>query len=290
MSSPFPLFFSLVAAEKLPRAERAVAVILAGAAEGAVIYNVDFKDASDALNRLVYDARCALLDGISPKCGNEREPTDLLKFSWDMNPSSLHDIFAAHKKAHATKLSGAFVDATRAFTAELLPLAEASKVCRLKVVKGRKPSCAPAKPVNPDKVVKTCPCCFRAIAVGEDRKIVLHGYERPGRGFLRGKCFGVNFPALEESTVGLEAYIADRAAAAESLQKQLAGLDARNEHTYLKWVKGGRQELVTVKRGEADFAAVAAKIKEENSWGLRSVESHLRLLRAKLAERTAAKA
>ena len=67
----------------------------------------------------------------------------------------------------------------RSFAAEALPLAEAVVSLKDKVVKGRAPSTGPAKPVNPNKIVKTCPCCFRQIAV-TDGTMAHHGYQRPG--------------------------------------------------------------------------------------------------------------
>lgn len=62
----------------------------------------------------------------------------------------------------------------------------------------------------------TCPCCFRTQKLTPKSKhgsdlsrpgMVLHGYERPGFGFIEGNCFGVGWPPFELSNEGTEAMI-----------------------------------------------------------------------------------
>lgn len=62
----------------------------------------------------------------------------------------------------------------------------------------------------------TCPCCFRTQKLTPKSKhgsdlsrpgMVLHGYERPGFGFIEGNCFGVGWPPFELSSEGTEAMI-----------------------------------------------------------------------------------
>lgn len=283
MTRPFPLFFALIPAQKLPAVERAVGLILDGAASDGVIYNVEFKDAKDCLNRALYDAYRLVESSAQPVRDSEED-----RFSWEVRVSYVNDLTTAHKKLTNTKVTGAFVTAARAFVAELLPLATAAAACRAKAIKGRKPSGSPAKPVNLDKIVKTCPCCFRPIAIG-DGKMVLHGYRRPGDGHTQGQCFGVNFLPLEESTAGLEAYIENREEKVRFIGVRLAQADGFEAITVPKW-GNGRREPVTVKRGEQGFDAALAAFKDDLNWELRGVKSHLRTLRAKLAERTSATA
>jgi hypothetical protein len=62
----------------------------------------------------------------------------------------------------------------------------------------------------------TCPVCFRRQKLapkskfGSDRSrpgMVLHGYERPGFGFIDGNCSGVGWPPFELSSEGTESMI-----------------------------------------------------------------------------------
>jgi hypothetical protein len=54
----------------------------------------------------------------------------------------------------------------------------------------------------------TCPVCFRDILLDDAKKMVHHGYERPGHGYIVGDCFGVGYEPLEVSKKGSEAYLA----------------------------------------------------------------------------------
>lgn len=51
-----------------------------------------------------------------------------------------------------------------------------------------------------------CPVCQRDIKVRNGR-LVHHGYERPGIGFIVGDCFGVGYPPYEMSTECCDAYL-----------------------------------------------------------------------------------
>lgn len=54
----------------------------------------------------------------------------------------------------------------------------------------------------------SCPVCFSNIKIGEtDKKMVLHGYMRPGTGSTHGKCFGVGYQAFEVSVEGTKDYL-----------------------------------------------------------------------------------
>lgn len=50
-----------------------------------------------------------------------------------------------------------------------------------------------------DFSIRTCPVCFRDIKVGNDYRMVLHGYQRPGTGQVHGSCPGVGEPPFERS-------------------------------------------------------------------------------------------
>lgn len=61
----------------------------------------------------------------------------------------------------------------------------------------------------------TCPCCFGAFMLAPrarkgDRSMpgmVIHGYRRPGVGYLQGECFGNGWPPFELSSEGSKAYL-----------------------------------------------------------------------------------
>lgn len=56
------------------------------------------------------------------------------------------------------------------------------------------------------KNLGTCPCCFRSQKTIKGAKMVHHGYQRPGHGYIVGDCFGVKFPRYEDSCEGTIAY------------------------------------------------------------------------------------
>ena len=53
----------------------------------------------------------------------------------------------------------------------------------------------------------TCQACFRAQKT-RDGLLVLHGYKRPGYGYIEGRCFGVGFAPFEVSCERTKQFIA----------------------------------------------------------------------------------
>ncbi len=142
--------------------------------------------------------------------------------------SSLTDVKSATNKLNKIKQSGLNFDELHTFIKTHSPLVEAVDFLKGHIVKGRAPSAAPAEPVNPNKVVKTCPCCFRQIAVRND-KMVHHGFERPGYGYQTQSCWGIRFAPLETSLEGLSWLIdlkterlADRRDSLKKLPKRMS--------------------------------------------------------------------
>lgn len=72
----------------------------------------------------------------------------------------------------------------------------------------------------------TCPCCFRK-QKARDTRMVLHGYQRPGYGYIVGDCFGVRYAPFEVSCDGTKAYIARLSQIRQGYQERLAALQAR---------------------------------------------------------------
>lgn len=108
---------------------------------------------------------------------------------------------------------------------------------------------------SPERPAGTCAIC-QAVFVVRRGRLVLHGYQRPGDGFLRGDCFGAGRPpfelapdALVEFRPHLSAYLTGRAA-------RLAQLRAGEVHEIAVPVRarGGSREPGShfiVRRGDA---------------------------------------
>jgi hypothetical protein len=83
------------------------------------------------------------------------------------------------------------------------------------------------KPIAPGSNLGTCSVCLARIKLRKQPVpklpiLVLHGYKRPGIGYIEGNCPGVRFPPLELSTEGTEAYLRD------DLERELVGLQRRS--------------------------------------------------------------
>lgn len=72
------------------------------------------------------------------------------------------------------------------------------------------------KRVLRDQGNATCPVCFGQFKLtaktkhGRDKSMpgmVLHGYKRPGTGYIDGNCYGQDWPPFELSSEGTEAYL-----------------------------------------------------------------------------------
>lgn len=75
----------------------------------------------------------------------------------------------------------------------------------------------------------TCPACFRNIKLkknGDQYKMVLHGYERPGWGYTEGRCIGVDHPPFEESPKGTKEVVKVLTDRVRGLQRYLKDLEA----------------------------------------------------------------
>lgn len=170
--------------------------------EAGGIRNAVFVDSKHTLGSIIYHVwRKEMGEAVH---ANESEwdyaTRDVLKY---LPFSGINDIRALGNKLKKLKQSGPHKVALQGFVDEMQPLIEAVEYLKDHLIKGRAPSTKPAAPVNPDKDVKTCPCCFRSIAVRAG-KMVHHGYDRPGNGHQTASCWGIEYPPLEISTAGLE--------------------------------------------------------------------------------------
>lgn len=238
----FPI---LRAAARSPsRFDSAVEQVLAGIEAGS-IRNVDYQDVKYELGQAAADAwNNHVASPFFHGGGWEKLPLDVNELYDSITILSLHDLISTAKKVARSKAQGPVIDAMRAVCAEALPLAEAVASLKDKVVKGRAPSAGPSKPLSPNKVVKTCPVCFRAIAV-VGGTMAHHGYTRPEMGWQTASCQGIRFRPLEVSSEGLEWLIAALRKRLADLKDAHANQATRPEYLMAKRTYNGKAEKIT---------------------------------------------
>jgi hypothetical protein len=270
-SSRFPLLMQ--SARSAQRLSSAIDVIFSGVERGE-IRKVMLDGARHTIGSAVYDGWSKHIR--TPHFSdlhNRGYSSDVVELFQSCRMSSLNDVLVTSKRLAKSKSTIPAVNAMREFINELMPLAEAAQSLKSKVVKGRIKN--PPKPVNPDKIVRTCPCCFRQIAV-RGGKMVHHGYERPGTGWQTNSCHGIRFPPLEVSNEGLvwmlghvrELLLTNQNAYAH--RENLTSLRVK-----VKTVKGMRFEEITK---ESPLWA-----KEFEYWVV-EIKSHIRMLKHHVGE------
>lgn len=246
----FPSLIQLAGRHK--RTDRQLELMLDGLNKGLnenSIRNVEFTEVKGYASSLASEAWSLRVSDVFISGGQYQGlPKDVQEVEWSINYAGIHSLPSIEKKLTKVKIDHPCIEAMRAWVVEMMPLSKAIESLKPVVVKGRAPSTAPAKPVNPNKDVKTCPCCFRAIAVGSGT-MVHHGYKRPGHGEQTRSCPGIRFKPLELSPAGLhymlEGYINGKSGA----EKRLAEKDKINS---FKQTTSRRQEI-EVFRGEPKF-------------------------------------
>ena len=179
------------------------------------------------------------------------------------SPMNLHDVISRKKKLDklkpTTKLDDGFTVAdvdpelirlTRAAINAAWPVAMMVKSMKGKIIKGPKPL-SPAKALAKaaalaKKDMKTCACCFRAIARVKNGKIADHGftlgnYWGAGRA---GSCPGMGFRPLEVSNDGLKYMIKQMTGRIRELKKELRSTPrAKTLEVKVGW--GGKFDTLT---------------------------------------------
>jgi hypothetical protein len=213
------------------------------------IRNVEFTDVKSYASKLASEAWSLRVSDVFISGGKYQSlPKDVWEFEWTINFSGIHSLPSIEKKLAKVKLDHPCIDAMKAWVVEMMPLSKAIESLKPVVVKGRAPSTEPAKPVNPNKDVKTCPCCFRAIAVGSGL-MVHHGYKRPGNGEIVGNCPGIRFKPLEISPDGLHYMLEGHKATKQYCEERLAKKDEIKAFTEVNWKK----QEIQIKRGDPQF-------------------------------------
>ncbi len=224
------------------------------------IRNSDYQDIKDTFGRIV--ERCWSDNVRQPffYAGKYEDlPQEIREFDWKVGlVSNLHNVIAASKKVEATKLQSPVIEAMRNVTREILPLAEASAKLKNLVVKGRAPNPNP-KPENPNKIVRTCPCCFRDIAV-TGVTMAHHGYERPGNGYQTDSCPGIRFEPAERSDAGIRWMVEQSERNIASLTKQRTEAD---QQTSISLFNHTKNRFFEVKLGDEKWAKALASWKHE---------------------------
>lgn len=133
-----------------------------------------------------------------------------------------------------------------------------------------------------ESVQKECQICERRQCVSAAGLMVLHGYKRPGYGFIDGSCFGVGYVDYGTGTDALRLY-------ADSLRAMLKDAEAyllryvRGEVTHFETVS---QEYVKDERGHLVY--VGRKVQTSpvyTSWapGVSNAEKYAGHLKSKHA-------
>lgn len=275
-SHDFPRLRSV--APSISRFEAALAVVTNGVAAGAV-RNVELQEAKSTLSRIVCSAWEAHVAALHFR--GTVEPQQLQDLYWSINIMGLHDVIATSKKVSKSGLEGPQIEAMRAFCAEVLPLAQAVASLKDKVIKGRAPTTSPPKATNPNKIIRTCPVCFRQIAV-QGATMAHHGYQRPGHGFQTASCAGVRFKPLEVSSEGLQWLIS-------TLHSRLAGLrlamaNQATEPEFLMVKSRARDKVEVIRRTDASWKKAFARHIAEVESEIPQLEHELPILERKLAD------
>ncbi len=255
---------------------------LAAAAAAGTIRKVALDELKHTLGNEIENARTRCIGAQFFRAGKYEQQSDEANTLYGrLSLSSLHSVLSAHKLLAKVQSVEPSVQAMRALVEEVLPLAQAAEFLKDKVVKGRAPSAGPAKPMNPNKVVKTCACCFRSIALA-GATMAHHGYERPGTGWQTASCPGTRFRPLEVSDDGLRWVIGQRQARYDVVVQSLQTLPHAASLTVQRGPPG-RWTLETLSREHPDFHAELRSHLSELEWEHGSLKHELRRLRERLA-------
>jgi hypothetical protein len=144
------------------------------------------------------------------KIADDKDTNDVLNNSTGTcRLDYVRDAISASKKLAKIKVQHPMVEAMRAQGRRRRSCRSRRRWrrSRSKVVKGRE-NAIPSGYVRTRENTGTCPVCFRNIKLTDDQKMVHHGYERPGHGYIVGDCFTVKtYLPYELSAEGTKAFI-----------------------------------------------------------------------------------
>lgn len=150
-----------------------------------------------------------------------------------------------------------------------------------------------------DEKCGECSVCFGDYVVTEDDvaghatikvplKVVHHGYQRPGIGYIVGDCHGVGYAPFEISCEGTKAWLADLKRFLHNEQEALRKLPERDETLVQCGQKqiGGRwlPDHKTVKRGEPGFDAAINELRRKFERTIKALNQDIALYGQKIAD------
>lgn len=114
----------------------------------------------------------------------------------------------------------------------------------------------PRVPIG-DQVIGTCAICSNQQVV-RNGKMVLHGYQRPGYGYIVGDCFGVGYDPIETSAEACIAYLpvldGHKTRTETYLGKLEAGEIVEFSESHRNY-RTGQTEKTVIRQGDAKFTA-----------------------------------
>lgn len=201
---------------------------------------------------------------------DDKNTEEIIDLYYSLNIMGIHSVISCKKKIEKSKLEGPVIDSMMRVINEFFPVATELELLKTKITKGRAVSDEPAKPINPNKDVKTCPCCFRQIAVVSG-SMAHHGFKRPGQGMQTSSCPGIRFRPLEISSDGLVWII-------QCVKKEISDIEKNIEDkdklTGIR--KKVRGNIVDIKRGDPswprEFMIYSAQLESELIYSNRTLE------------------
>ncbi len=253
----------------------------AGLAAGAM-RKVAHDDLKYVFGRAIEEAWEATVSSLHFHAGRyESQPKEVQELYYSVSLMSVHDVLAAKKKVDKTKCTGEAVKAMRLLLTEAHVLAVAMAGLKDSLIKGR---AAPSEEqraraaalANPDKLVMTCSCCFRQIAMAGET-MAHHGYKRPGFGSQTASCMGIRFRPLEVSSEGLECILKYEREQLERLTKAYAKRNRMQSITRLK-----HRKLVEIRRDDPHWEQELRSYVDELESELRFTRSSVKGLQRRL--------
>lgn len=195
------------------------------------IYNQDYLRINQHIGNAIFKIFLDYVGEVYKTYDRNSIPKDILTIYDDICPTSLRSIPALKKRIDKCKSAHPLLTALQEMVSEIFPLVDIMTNLKGFIIKGRQPN-TNTKSENPDKIVRTCPCCFRKIAIDTSGHMVNHGYKQSGNGYIVGNCFGVKFKPLEVSPDGVDFMINYYKTQYEKTKKNY---DTRNQWTKLPY-------------------------------------------------------
>ena len=244
-------FLALVPADRADRTRNALHVLQDGESAGA-IYNRELMDAKRTIDRSYEEA-----------FNDTKRSGGTGQSSWEIHlelgsQSGIRSSIATSKKLIKTKLPyPEQIAAIRKLVTAALPIANLIEGLKKKVIKGKKPDPAVQArraAVEANKLVMTCPCCFRSIAVLPSGLMADHGYTLPVHWGKTPSCPGRRFRPLEVSSDGVVFMIKKLSGDLKKINEELVEAPSKTSIYRPPRTRAGKGETITRDSPEWDRA------------------------------------